>query len=135
MNEYYQKFPVHFDQSTIIREWLQIQFQRNDGIPDEIRKELLLAVNEIFLNFVKHSKLTQNDFIGITSLFQANTVKISFEENSQGFDLTSTNEPNLDILNESGIGLFLVNNLMDEVEFIPHRANSENNKTTILKRY
>ena len=91
--------------------------------PDVLRYNVLLAVHEACANIVDHAYDYTNhkeaEQIHITLQRACNPCRliVELEDNGRSFDLTAVSEPNLDELHESGYGLFLIHQLMDEVTY------------------
>jgi len=135
MKRFNQEFQVRMDDLERIRQWLLDVFQ-NLARPDpEIQHDILVAVTEIFVNFVKHSSLSAEDFLEIQLDFTEDILIVIFKESGKPFDITQLEDPDLDGLHESGYGLFIVKNLMDSFEYFPKKSEKAQNITKITKGY
>lgn len=135
MNEYTNSFHPTVANLEEIREWFKTVFDRQKLENVEIQKDILLAVTEIFVNFVKHSSLTVDDVIQIIIHVSSNQVIIHFKEFGNSFDITKIDEPDLSQLSASGYGIYIIKKLMDSFEYIPKKRNNEPNITKITKGY
>jgi serine/threonine-protein kinase RsbW len=105
---------------------------------DEIEiNQLILAVDEVCANFIIHS----NDCNASEAIYldvYANETGVTFEISDKGseFDLSKYKEPTLEqVIKEKrkgGIGLMLVNRIMDKVEFF---TVEKNNKCILHKNF
>ena len=75
-------------------------------------EDLKVAISEACTNAIKHS--SEDRFIIIYSMIE-NGLSIEIIDNGKGYDKNSVSEPNIDNLKESGMGLFIIESLMDEV--------------------
>lgn len=76
-------------------------------------EDLKVAISEACTNAIKHSK--KQDFEVIFYIYDE---KLSIEviDKGIGYDLSKIKEPNLKEPKTSGLGLFIIKTLMDEVE-------------------
>jgi anti-sigma regulatory factor (Ser/Thr protein kinase) len=130
-----REFNVQLEVLEHVRQWMLAAFQAHDQPAPEIRHDILVAVTEVFVNFVKHSKLGAQDFIEIQIEFCDEALVISFRESGEPFDSTETGDPDLDALSESGYGLFIVKSLMDTFEYFPKTSEKAYNETKMTKGY
>lgn len=90
---------------------------------DEI-EDIKVAISEACTNAIKHS-LDEKFFIEYTVFENGLTIKII--DKGKGYDIDSIEKPNLENPRESGLGLFIIESLMDDVKI----DSSESNGTTI----
>lgn len=135
MKRFNQEFPVEMDSLERIRQWFLEIFQKQARPDPDIQHDILVAVTEIFVNFVKHSTLTAQDLLVIQLDFTEDILIIIFKESGEAFDITQLEDPDLDGLHESGYGLFIVKNLMDSFEYFPKNSDKTQNITKITKGY
>jgi anti-sigma regulatory factor (Ser/Thr protein kinase) len=135
MSRLNQEFRVEMGELERVRQWLLAVFQQRFQSDSEIQHDILVAVTEIFVNFIKHSKLKAEDIIQIQLDFTDEILIIIFKESGEPFDITQLEDPDLDGLHESGYGLFIVKNLMDSFEYFPKNSDKAQNITKITKGY
>lgn len=75
-------------------------------------EDLKVAISEACTNAIKHS--LDDRFIIIYSMIE-NGLTIEIIDNGKGYDRSDVSEPDIDNLKESGMGLFIIESLMDEV--------------------
>ena len=75
-------------------------------------EDLKVAVSEACTNAIKHSS---DDRFTIIYTMIENGLTIEIIDNGNGYDTSSINEPDIENLKESGMGLFIIEALMDEV--------------------
>lgn len=75
-------------------------------------EDLKVAISEACTNAIKHS--LDDRFTIIYSMIE-NGLTIEIIDNGKGYDITTVNEPDIDNLKESGMGLFIIESLMDDV--------------------
>lgn len=88
-------------------------------------EDLKVAISEACTNAIKHSS---DDTFTIIYSIMVNGLTIEIIDNGKGYDKNSVTEPDLDNLKESGMGLFIIESLMDEVN-----VESEKGKGTTIK--
>lgn len=88
-------------------------------------EDLKVAISEACTNAIKHSS---DDTFTIIYSIMVNGLTIEIIDNGKGYDKNSVTEPDLDNLKESGMGLFIIESLMDEVNI-----ESEKGKGTTIK--
>lgn len=75
-------------------------------------EDLKVAISEACTNAIKHS--LDNEFTIIYSMIE-NGLSIEIIDNGKGYNKSSVSKPDIDNLKESGMGLFIIESLMDEV--------------------
>ncbi len=89
--------------------------------PEITRYNLELAIYEIGANIVNHAYANRHGRIRMSATLsrQPLQVTITLEDTGVSFDPSVVPEPRFGELQEHGYGLFLVTQLMDEVEYRP----------------
>lgn len=102
------------------------------GIIRSDRSNLFIALDEAFVNAVKHgNRYDENKLVRITVELSSKEARFTIEDEGEGFDLEQIPDP-LDPANlfkTSGRGVFLINNIMDEVQY-----SERGNSITMVKR-
>ena len=88
-------------------------------------EDIKVAVSEACTNAIKHS--LDNKFSVEYTIFE-NGLIITIIDSGKGYDVDSIDVPNLEEPKESGLGLFIIQSLMDEVEI-----KSNINYGTVIK--
>ena len=88
-------------------------------------EDLKVAISEACTNAIKHS--LDDRFIIIFNILE-NGLTIEIIDEGQGYDISSVSQPSLDNLQESGMGLFIIQSLMDDVTI-----ESKEGKGTTIK--
>ena len=88
-------------------------------------EDIKVAVSEACTNAIKHS--LDNKFSVEYTIFE-NGLTITIIDSGKGYDVDSIDVPNLEEPKESGLGLFIIQSLMDEVEI-----KSNINYLTVIK--
>ena len=91
----------------------------------EVIEDIKVAVSEACTNAIKHS--LDNKFSVEYTIFE-NGLTITIIDSGKGYDVDSIDVPNLEEPKESGLGLFIIQSLMDEVEI-----KSNINYGTVIK--
>lgn len=82
------------------------------GFSIEDIEDLKVAISEACTNAIKHSL---DDVFTITYKMLENGLTIEIKDEGQGYDIKSVSEPDIENLQESGMGLFIIESLMDDV--------------------
>ena len=88
-------------------------------------EDLKVAISEACTNAIKHS--LDEGFTIIYSII-GNGLTIEVIDNGKGYDRSSVSEPDVNNLKEGGMGLFIIEALMDEVT-----VESQEGKGTSIK--
>lgn len=119
-----------------IRSFVEEKLQKYTTNEIEIN-QLILAVDEVCANLIIHSN-SCNANEAITLEVEVDEYGVTFEISDNGveFDFSTYKEPSLDqVIKEKrkgGIGLMLVNRIMDKVEFL---SKEKNNKCILYKNF
>ena len=125
-NDYIEmKLPASAEYVSLIRLTLSGVFTRAGASYDDI-EDSKIAVSEAVTNAVKHAykHSEQNGMINICFALFDDKIKIIISDQGESFDYESTKSKlgpyqeneNIDFLREGGLGLFLIESLMDEVK-------------------
>lgn len=88
-------------------------------------EDMKVAVSEACTNAIKHSN--DNIFYIVFNILE-NGLEIKIEDKGRGYDVEALPKPDLDNPKESGLGLFIIQSLMDDVSI-----ESKSNQGTIIK--
>lgn len=88
-------------------------------------EDMKVAVSEACTNAVKHS---EDNKVNIKFNLLENGIEIEIKDNGKGYDVASIETPDLSNPKESGLGLFIIQTLMDEVSI-----ESKGNQGTTIK--
>lgn len=125
-NDYIEmKLPASAEYVSLIRLTLSGVFTRAGASYDDI-EDSKIAVSEAVTNAFKHAykHSEQNGMINICFELFDDKIKIIISDQGESFDYESTKSKlgpyqeneNIDFLREGGLGLFLIESLMDEVK-------------------
>lgn len=135
MRRQQKEFRVAIEELENIRAWIFAFLAPQSVAAKETFHEISIAVTELFANLVKHSGLTANDLLEIRLQWVDQRLTVQLVESSEPFALDSVEDPDLDMLNESGRGLFLARNLMDSLEYSPRTSERPCNVITMTKGF
>ncbi len=100
------------------REWATAQARRA-GLSGEAIAEIALAVSEACTNIVRHAYAERPEArIILTVADDGRWLTLRLRDFGRKFDPAAYRPPNLDALHEGGYGLFLIQQVMDEVHYI-----------------
>lgn len=88
-------------------------------------EDMKVAVSEACSNAVKHS---EDNKVSINFNLLSNGIQIEIIDNGKGYDADSIETPDLSNPKEGGLGLFIIQTLMDEVDI-----ESKGNQGTTIK--
>lgn len=119
------RLPATAEYVSLIRLTLSGVFTRAGATYDDI-EDAKIAVSEAVTNAVKHAYKEDSERQGMINLcFEIfdDKIKIIISDQGESFDYEETKaqlgpyqeDENIDFLRESGLGLFLIESLMDEV--------------------
>ncbi len=93
---------------------------------DALIYNIELAVHEACANIVEHAYagLSGRIEVAFTLVQEPRKLVVELGDNGRSFDLSSVSEPDLDKPHTSGYGLFLVHQLMDNVEYHPEPGHN-----------
>ena len=90
---------------------------------NDFRMQVVTAVSEAFNNIVLHAYAGREDgIIEMNIRTRRNHISVELRDFGDSFDPASVPEPDLDRLPESGLGMFIIKELM-EVSYQPGRPN------------
>ncbi|MDU7273559.1 MAG: anti-sigma B factor RsbW [Staphylococcus aureus] len=118
------RVPASAEYVSLIRLILSGVFSRAGATYDDI-EDTKIAVSEAVTNAVKHA-YKENNNVGIINIYfeiLEDKIKIVISDKGDSFDYETTKskigpydkDENIDFLREGGLGLFLIESLMDEV--------------------
>ncbi|MGL5311852.1 MAG: anti-sigma B factor RsbW [Peptostreptococcaceae bacterium] len=88
-------------------------------------EDMKVAVSEACTNAVKHS---EDNKVNITFNLLENGIEVEIQDNGKGYNVDSIAVPDLSNPKESGLGLFIIQTLMDDV-----KIESKGNQGTTIK--
>ena len=105
------------------------------GFDIEEIDDIKVSIGEACNNIIKHGSNDGKDNFNIEYTIYEDKLKISVRDNGLGFDTSKIKQPhiedNLDKIDESGLGIFIIKSLMDEVEI---NSSSENGTEIIMTK-
>jgi serine phosphatase RsbU (regulator of sigma subunit)/anti-sigma regulatory factor (Ser/Thr protein kinase)/transposase len=117
-----------------IRDFIQ-EVGEKIQIPGKILANTKLAVDEACTNVVKHGYKGRTGFIEVVVTGNQREFSIEIQDQGESFDLRNVKSPDLKMYVETrkrgGLGVFLMNQLMDDVRY---RGGPEGNVLTMSKR-
>jgi serine/threonine-protein kinase RsbW len=85
------------------------------GFDIDAIEDMKIAVSEACTNIISHSNLNPEDFYNVICTTSDDKIEITIEDEGSGFDIIQYHEPDEDEMSESGLGLYIIRALMDEV--------------------
>jgi serine/threonine-protein kinase RsbW len=102
------------------------------GVVDAENSNLFIALDEAFVNAVKHgNKYDANKIVKVSAEVSANEARFTVEDEGEGFDVNSIPDPRNpeNLFKTSGRGVLIIHNVMDEVNY-----NERGNRLTMIKK-
>ena len=102
------------------------------GIIQPERSNLFIALDEAFVNAVKHgNKHDHNKLVRIIADLSSKEARFTIEDEGEGFSVADIPDPRdpENLFKSSGRGVLLIYNIMDQVEY-----NERGNRLTMVKR-
>lgn len=141
MNDFKQikSIKVKADNSELdsIRKFI-LQISQENKLDENTSFKILLAVEEAFVNLVKHTY--NNDpskEILIEVQIEGKKLQITLEDNGISFDPRTVLPIELEQIRKKikkgGLGILLISNLMDEINYIPKSEKISTNKLILTK--
>lgn len=100
---------------------------------------LILVVDEAITNLLEHSfSEKDNSLIIISLIFENNRLKIIISDNGKSFDLRDF--VNIDMkeyfksLKKGGLGIYIIKEIIDEIEYYPANSSQKLNKLILIKQ-
>ena len=100
-----------------IGEHIAKQLDNFSGDREALAHHLNLVLTEATTNAIKHATHDLKDTVRITIHIEDNELNIKVYDHGQGFDLETVPCPDFDQPQESGMGLFFIRTLMDNVTY------------------
>lgn len=99
----------------------------------QVLNDIELAFNEAFTNIQRHAYKTREDGpVSIEIKIYSRKLELTFVDRGQSFDPASLKEPDLDRPSDSGLGVWLIRQVMDE--FI-YDTDPEGRNTLVLIKH
>lgn len=92
-------------------------------------EDIKVAVSEACTNAIKHS--LDNKFYVEYTIFE-DGLTIEIIDNGKGYNVDSVSKPNLEEPKESGLGLFIIQSLMDDVKI---KSDIDSGTSIIMTKY
>ena len=103
------------------------------GLSKEDSGCIILAIDEACSNIIKHGyKNDYNQKIDLTITLETNLLTISIIDNGIGFDKTPIKTRDIDEIKPGGLGIYIINQVMDQVEYT--RTSEGFNKIKMVKK-
>ena len=80
--------------------------------------DIKIAVSEACTNVVCHGQLNENDVYEVICNIGENEFFISVEDKAGGYDVDEYKKPSIDKLKPGGMGLYIIQALMDKVDIV-----------------
>jgi len=115
------ELPAKYQYTNVLAASLRAILERTENVPDveSVIGHVDLATQEICTNLIKHAYADLDGTIEIEIRVNSTFPQLVMQFWDQGYSFKPSEvaEPDLSQLNESGYGLFLARQLMDEVNY------------------
>ncbi len=102
------------------------------GIVDTENSNLFIALDEAFVNAIKHgNKFDANKIVRISAEVSTTEARFTIEDEGEGFNVAEIPDPTNpeNLFKASGRGVLIIHNVMDEVKY-----NERGNRLTMVKK-
>ena len=130
------KIPTHSTNLKIIRDFIS-DIAGKAGFTDEVKFDIALAVDEACTNVIKHAyRGGVGREITINVRYDSEKIVIAVSDSGNGFDTSSVD--NFDIgaklkkMERGGLGIHLIKETMDEVEF---KSDPKAENSVVMTKY
>jgi serine/threonine-protein kinase RsbW len=91
---------------------------------DGFTNQVVSAVGEAFNNIALHCYRDRpSDIVRVRMTIESAVLRLTIEDYGASFDPLTARLPDLDALPESGLGIYIMRSLMDEVTYLAGRPN------------
>ena len=115
-----------------MRHWLGDRFSQFD-LPESLREELILAVNEACMNIIQHAYGGSNQGeIRLSLELLDDRLAIELADDAPCIDPASVKPRPLEELRPGGLGVHFIREILDEMTFLP--CGDRGNRLRLVKR-
>ena len=130
-----QEFPARFEYLDEIRGYVA-QEARAAGFTDKAIYSIQLAADEAASNIIEHAYAEQPEAsFELACEYENDRLIMTFRDQGNSFDLSKVDKPdvkaNLSKRKIGGLGVYLINKLMDEVSY---KSTDSGNVLTLIKK-
>jgi serine/threonine-protein kinase RsbW len=118
------RFPAVLTYRPIAIDLVSALVQQVEGASTDFRHELVTAFGEAFNNIAIHGYRDRADgMLELEALLLRDSITLHLRDNGREVDFSRVEPPDLASMPESGMGVFMIQALVDEVDY---RAGSPN---------
>jgi len=129
------KMPARYPNLVVVTQCIDLLLTDQLGLveQEQIIYGIKLAVHEVANNVIRHAYGHEEGVIEITLCFEESTrhFTATIYDTGAAFDPSQASAPDLDVPQESGYGLFLAEQLMDEVNY---QRQADGNHWRLMKQ-
>ncbi len=130
------KFASDISQLYAVRSFIKQVCYQAPGDFEKLSLNMQLMINEIFCNIVKHSYHGQPEAeILIESELAREGIYLTLSDKGEVFNPTKISCPSLAGDQESGFGIFIIQQIADQIFYIPKTQETGWNHFCVFKRY
>ncbi len=125
------EFPSAISLMHSILDYLMKRVEKN-GIVDAENSNLFIALDEAFVNAIKHgNKFNADKIVKISAEVSPTEARFTIEDEGEGFNVAEIPDPTNpeNLFKTSGRGVLIIHNIMDEVKY-----NERGNRLTMIKK-
>ncbi len=101
------------------------------GFDVEEIEDIKVALSEACSNAIKHGGCAEDENFTVQFTREQKRLLISVADSGKGYSVESVEPPNTEILNEGGLGIFIIKSLMDDVRITS--GNRQGTSITMIK--
>lgn len=114
----HKQFRAHTDQLKQLREWAR-ESARNAGLNNDRIEQVIIGVNEACMNIIEHAYKKDPGDIIFEVRREPGQLVFQLTDFAETVDCSCIKSRELDDIRPGGLGVHLIQEVMDRVEYIP----------------
>lgn len=120
-----KRFAARAENLKRLRQWVK-EVSLTQGLTESRVQQIIIGVNEACMNIIKHAyKNTAGDII-LNISKDNDSINYQLTDFAQPMDCAKIKSRRLDDLRPGGLGVYFIENVMDEVEYVPGDGENGN---------
>ena len=113
-----QRFPAKTEQLRQLREWVR-EISLAQGMSESRVEQVIIGVNEACMNIIEHAYQHHDGDIILEIKKDQNNLVYELTDYAQPMDCTKIKSRKLDEIRPGGLGVYFIQEVMDEVSYVP----------------
>ncbi len=124
-NEKSKNFDGDLTQVPVMRSWV-VQQLKNFSVKENDINDIKIALSEALTNIFKHAYASETvKPVGIKVLVEKEIIFITLRDFGKKFELNKYEPPDLSKASTGGYGVYMIQQLMDGVQYIPQKVGTK----------